>query len=158
MDALARLVAIEDIKQLKARYWRAVDTKDDALFRSVFCDDCVFDFSGMLHESNKKVEEMVGGVTEIMRGADHSCAVLMKTIKDLNATSVHQGGVPEIEITSDTTATGIWPMWDRIQLYPGQPYRELIGYGHYHETYEVQGGRWKIKYTKLTRLRMDYIE
>ena len=32
----------------------------------------------------------------------------------------------------------------------------LVGYGHYHETYESVGGAWKIKTTTLTRLHMDF--
>ena len=39
MDALFRLTAIEDIKALKARYCRYVDTKDWVAFRSLFTDD-----------------------------------------------------------------------------------------------------------------------
>lgn len=31
----------------------------------------------------------------------------------------------------------------------------LHGYGHYHETYEKIDGRWRIKTSKLTRLRED---
>jgi hypothetical protein len=29
------------------------------------------------------------------------------------------------------------------------------GFGHYHETYEKIDGTWRIKTSKLTRLRMD---
>jgi hypothetical protein len=31
----------------------------------------------------------------------------------------------------------------------------LRGYGHYHETYEKIDGQWRIKSSKLTRLRED---
>lgn len=31
----------------------------------------------------------------------------------------------------------------------------LRGYGFYHETYEKADGRWRIKSSKLTRLRED---
>jgi hypothetical protein len=33
----------------------------------------------------------------------------------------------------------------------------LVGYGHYHETYECIDGRWLIKSSKLTRLREDIV-
>jgi hypothetical protein len=33
----------------------------------------------------------------------------------------------------------------------------LVGYGHYHETYENIAGRWLIKSSKLTRLREDIV-
>ena len=31
----------------------------------------------------------------------------------------------------------------------------LKGYGHYHDEYVKQAGRWRIKSTRLTRLRCD---
>jgi hypothetical protein len=33
----------------------------------------------------------------------------------------------------------------------------LVGYGHYHETYESVAGQWVIKTSKLTRLREDIV-
>ena len=33
----------------------------------------------------------------------------------------------------------------------------LVGYGHYHETYEKIDGQWRIKTSKLTRLREDIV-
>jgi hypothetical protein len=33
----------------------------------------------------------------------------------------------------------------------------MHGYGHYHETYEKVDGRWRIKSSKLTRLREDIV-
>ena len=65
--------------------------------------------------------------------------------------------MPEIEITSPTTATGIWAMEDLLQVQDGAPvpYKTLRGFGHYHETYEKRGGAWVIKTIRLTRLRVD---
>ncbi len=39
-----------------------------------------------------------------------------------------------------------------VRLAPGVTLR---GYGHYHETYEKIDGQWRIKSSKLTRLRED---
>jgi hypothetical protein len=61
--------------------------------------------------------------------------------------------MPEIELTSATTAKGIWAMQDLLRWPDG---RELSGYGHYHETYQRVDGAWRIKTLKLTRLRMDF--
>ncbi len=33
----------------------------------------------------------------------------------------------------------------------------LHGYGHHHENYEKIDGRWRIKTSKLTRLREDVV-
>jgi len=69
--------------------------------------------------------------------------------------TVHHGHMPEIELTSETTAKGIWAMQDLLRWPDG---RELCGYGHYHETYVRRGGEWRIQSSKLTRLRTDFSE
>ena len=130
---------IEAIKQLKARYFRTMDTKDWNGMRQVFTDDVVIDTSE------------AGG--EAVRGADTFMAFLEDLLGDV--LTVHHGHMPEIEITSPTTATGVWSMEDKLRWPNGM---ELDGYGHYHETYEKIGGEWRIKTLLLTRLRMDMKE
>ena len=53
MNQIDKLLAIEEIKQLKARYFRFVDTKDWTGFAGLFAADAVFDLSddlpGMVH-------------------------------------------------------------------------------------------------------------
>ena len=51
---------------------------------------------------------------------------------------MHQVHAPEITLTSDTTATGVWALEDVVRLAPGV---NLNGRGHYHETYEKVDGR-----------------
>ena len=58
MDDLERLVAIEEIKQLKARYFRCMDTKDWEGFAEVFAPDAVEAIRSTLRQS----------VTETVRG------------------------------------------------------------------------------------------
>ena len=128
---------VEAIKQLKARYFRTMDTKDWPGMRAVFTDDVVMDTS-----------ESGGGV---ITGADEFIAFLRETLADV--VTVHHGHMPEIEITSRTTATGIWSMEDMLRWPNGM---ELHGYGHYHETYRKTDGGWRIASTKLTRLRSDF--
>ena len=70
-----------------------------------------------------------------------------------DAVTVHQGHMPEIDLTSETTATGIWALNDIIIWSSGM---RLDGYGHYHETYEKSDGEWRIKSSKLTRLHTDF--
>jgi uncharacterized protein (TIGR02246 family) len=127
---------IEAIKQLKARYCRTMDTKDWAGMRRVFADDVTMDTT-----------DSGGGV---ITGADDFLAFLREAIG--GAVTVHQCHTPEIELTSPTTASGIWAMEDMLRFPDGT---ELHGYGHYHETYEKRTGRWQIASSTLTRLRMD---
>jgi uncharacterized protein (TIGR02246 family) len=127
---------IEAIKQLKARYCRTMDTKDWAAMRRVFTDDVTMDTT-----------DSGGGVVS---GADDFMAFLVGAIGDV--VTVHQCHTPEIEVTSPTTATGIWAMEDMLRFADGT---ELHGYGHYHEAYRKADGAWRIASSTLTRLRMD---
>ena len=127
---------IEAIRRLKARYFRTMDTKDWAGMRQVFTDDVVMDTTSS-----------GGGVVE---GADEFMSFLSQILDGV--ITVHHGHMPEIDITSGTTATGIWALQDTLVWPDGS---RLVGYGHYHETYEKADGQWKIKSSTLTRLHMD---
>jgi len=127
---------IEAIRQLKARYFRTMDTKDWAGMRRVFTDDVVMDTSSS-----------GGGV---ITGADDFLTFLEPILRDV--VTVHHGHMPEIELTSPTTATGIWSMEDMLRWPDGS---ELHGFGHYHETYAKVDGEWRIRTSTLTRLRTD---
>lgn len=63
--------------------------------------------------------------------------------------------MPEIELTSPTTARGIWALQDTIVWSNST---RMNGYGHYHETYEKVDGEWRIKSSTRTRLHMDFTE
>ena len=128
---------LEAIRQLKARYFRTMDTKDWDGMREVFTDDVVIDTTGS-----------GGGVVE---GADEFLAFLRDTLGQ--TVTVHQGHMPEIELTGPTTATGTWALND-IVIWPSG--MRLDGYGHYHETYEKAGDTWRIASSTLTRLHMDF--
>ena len=127
---------LEAIRQLKARYFRTMDTKDWAGMRLVFADDVVIDTTGS------------GGT--VVSGADEFMAYLPQALDGV--ITVHHGHMPEIEVTSPTTATGIWALQDTLWRPDGTLLR---GYGHYYETYEKSGGQWLIKTQKLTRLHME---
>jgi SnoaL-like domain len=86
----------------------------------------------------------------MIAGADKFIEFLAQTLGD--AITVHHGHMPKIELTSPTTATGIWALQDTIVWSNGT---RLCGYGHYQETYELIDGAWRIKSLKLTRLHMD---
>jgi uncharacterized protein (TIGR02246 family) len=146
MSTLEHLVAIEEIKQLKARYFRCMDTKDWEGFAGVFAPDAVMDMSGEMRDSATGGE----GVT---RGASEIAAFVERMVGGVE--TVHHGHMPEIEVTSPSVARGIWAMEDMLRWPVGAPIRTLHGYGHYHETYEKVEGRWRIKTITLTRLRLD---
>ncbi|BBY20231.1 hypothetical protein MSTO_04360 [Mycobacterium stomatepiae] len=136
----ATLLAIESIKQLKACYCRYLDTKDWAAWRALFTDDFVSDTS------------KAGG--KLIAGADDFVAFTRKSIGRRWQATTHQVHAPEIELTSATTARGVWALQDVVRFGPGL---HLVGYGHYHESYENLAGQWLIKSSKLTRLREDVV-
>jgi SnoaL-like domain len=130
---------VEAIKRLKARYFRTMDNKDWEGMAEVFAEDVEIDMTGE-----------GGGIT---RGVADFMPYLRENIETV--TTVHHGHMPEIELTSPTTATGVWAMEDKLWWPEGSPMRHLHGYGHYHETYEKTPAGWRIKSLKLTRLRRD---
>ena len=138
MDDVAALVEIEAIKQLKARYCRLLDAKNWSAWRELFADDFRSDTSP------------AGG--KLIVGGDHFVAFTRKSLAKPSQVTVHQVHAPEIEITSDTTARGVWALEDVVRLAPGVTLR---GYGHYDETYVKIDGRWRFQSSTLTRLRED---
>jgi hypothetical protein len=135
-STIEQLSDIKDLEQLKARYCRLLDSKDWAGWRNLFTDDFVSDTT----ESGGKV----------IAGADEFVIFVRKMLSTRR--TAHQVHAPEITLTSSTSATGIWALEDYLRFAPGL---SLRGYGHYHETYEKRDGTWRIKTSKLTRLRGD---
>jgi hypothetical protein len=114
-----------------------MDTKDWDGMRQVFTDDVVIDTTAS-----------GGGVVS---GADEFLAFLRETLAD--AITAHHGHMPEIALTSQTTAVGIWAMQDFIAWPDGT---RLLGFGHYHDTYQFIHDEWRISASTLTRLHMDF--
>ena len=138
IGGLDALIAIEEIKQLKARYFRYIDTKQWDLLPSVFTNDCTFGFEGVIPgevSTYRSVDDFTLGVSEMLG----------------NLTSVHHGHSPEITLSGPTTATGIWAMTDLVERPLGHPLSSFTGYGHYHEEYRKDTD-WRIASVYLSRL------
>lgn len=142
---LQALGALEEIRALKARYFRLMDTKHWQDWADVFTED----LRAWVEDSGHTYRGREEFVSSVSAGLDQ-------------ATTVHHGHMPEIELggwTEDgpTSATGIWAMFDYVEFHrPGRPF-VLKGYGHYHETYRRSGdGRWRIASLELHRLRVDH--
>ncbi len=179
MTDVERLLAIEEIKQLKARYFRCMDTKDWDGFEAVFAPDVEFDLrqgvvardpetgeirrSGKIQFSEDQIRDEDWKMTGARAVRDWESGILQQW------TTIHQGHCPEIEIVTPTTATGIWHMEDRLRVPIKNAYadmfwlpepteaHELHAFGVYHETYERIDGRWLIKSLVLKRIRVDIV-
>lgn len=155
MDEVERLAAIEAIKVTKAQYFRGLDGKDEALLRRVFADDVELDYRGAATDPVTGFCASAEATEVVQRGGDHCAKLVANSLPGV--VSVHHGSIPEIEIIDRDHAKAIWPMVDRLKFGPESPVAEMIGYGHYHETYVRERGEWRIRTLKLTRLRLDVI-
>lgn len=137
---------VEAIRQLKARYCRFLDTKDYDAWRALFAPDVVVKLDLAVSAGGADPQTMPP-----LEGIEAFEPVVMAGVRD--AATMHHCHTPEINLTSDTTATGIWAMEDLLIFADG---KELHGAGHYHETYEKRAGTWVITTLHLTRtiLRM----
>ena len=152
MDHAAQIWAIEQIKQLKARYFRYMDTKDWDNLPSLFARDVTADYRLAMLDPADPVPDMATLAEHQLQGRDAVCAYIRTGLTPI--TSIHKGYMPEIGISSPDTASGIWPMTDELHFADG-PLRLIRGQGHYHETYRVEDGVWRIATIRLTRLRLE---
>lgn len=139
-DRLQRLLDIEAIKALKARYFRLMDTKQ-------------WDAWGQVFATNVRME--VPEASLVLDGRDAVVASVSAALA--GTTTTHHGHMPEIEITGSNTASGIWAMFDYVEWPPGTDGIRigLKGYGHYLEEYVREDGQWRIARIRLERLRVD---
>ena len=126
---------VEEIKKLKARYFRSLDSKDWDTYAGVFAEDCVVDLS------------RAGGQTYEGR-ADFAAYAASLTLVQ----SVHHGHMPEIDLTGPDSATGVWVLEDYNLWEDGT---QNHGWGHYLESYVKREGRWYIRTMALSYLRIE---
>lgn len=133
--------ATEEIKQLKARYFRLMDQKRWDEWVDVFTPDVSIDTT---HDSGPGTE---------MTGRDTFRTFLEPML--VGAITLHHGHMPEIQILSETEATGVWSMDDHIVFSEASGMGELRGSGWYEERYECGADRrWRIASMTLRRQRV----
>lgn len=147
MDAIFRLAALEDIRQLKARYFRGVDSKNAELLRSVFTSDAETDF---------RSESPTRDPALLQRDPDVFVRSTLSLLEGI--VSVHAGSMPEITLLSADEAEGSWFMSDKLWVEdPARaklPFRSLQGWGIYHDRYRRTAAGWRIAATRLERIKV----
>lgn len=143
MNDIERLIAIEAIKQVKAKYFWGLDHQDwDVWRQDVWAPD------GRLEVPEADV---------VVQPLDKVIEWVAASVKD--QVSVHHGHMPIIDFTSDTSAKVIWAMEDRLYRSAEHPLEDgstyLHGFGHYRETYVKLDTGWRIQSSRLTRLRVE---
>lgn len=133
---LQQLSDIEEIKILKHRYFRGIDTADMALLSGLFTEDVACTYNGGTYKVSFKGRD---AMLEFLANSFHSRAAAM-----------HHGHMPEITMTGDTTASGIWYLEDVfIDLAKDT---HTFGTAIYTDTYRCVGGTWKIETTYYDRV------
>ncbi|MGO4166279.1 nuclear transport factor 2 family protein [Novosphingobium sp. YAF33] len=137
------LIDILEIQQLKVRYARFGDTKNWTELRQCLTDDfhCLVDGAPRALVAAPDRYEV--------HSADDFLANAVRMVAEVQP--IHHLTLPEIAITGDGTATGIWA----IQDYLIAPHCIFRGWGHYHDHYLKRDGRWRIRESVLTRIRVE---
>jgi len=152
MNEIEKIGAIQQIKQLKARYFRAADTKNMPLMATVLAHDCMLDFTGACKDPGTGIDLLPTVTEDPIRSRDEA---IEKFSNGEGLVTVHHGHTCEIELHGPDNASAIWAMTDHLYFPPASPVEMLTGHGHYHETYERIDGTWLIKSLRLTRLRVE---
>lgn len=130
------LLEIEQIKQLKYRYFRALDTNDWESFAACLSADCTAEY---------------GDGEYSFDGRDAIVAFMSKNMSADSFLSMHNGHHPEISIASDgKSATGTWYLQDAILDLSNNV--RLYGTGIYHDEYVKSDGEWQISHTGYARI------
>lgn len=150
---LDTLIAIEEIRQLMARYARYADAKRWGDLAGLFTPDATF--------TSHAVD---GGIVADMKGRQ----AIEENLSAVNAGDVvpiHLFLTSEIEPTGPGTAHGIYAMADLI--YRGESFtggeganlpdfRVMRGWGHYDADFVKVGGEWRIRTLVQTRTRLEF--
>lgn len=137
----------EAVRNVKARYFKYLDSKDWNKLLSVFTEAAEFD--GFPFDTDNP-RNFVANVRDYFEDVQ----------------SVHQGFMPILETFDETTIRGSWTMHDYLvwpkdsRAYRGEFIPGLTGirgYGIYEDEYKFVGGEWRISRMRLVRTRVELI-
>lgn len=133
MTDIDYLMNLEKIKQLKYRYFRAVDLNKWDLLKECMTKDCVARYDGGKYSCD--------GIDELVK--------FLSGMDGPKLLSTHQGHHPEIEFENDSAAKGVWYLQDMvINVHDNTTLR---GAGFYEDHYVKEGQLWKMSYTSYER-------
>lgn len=141
MDDLQQLLDIEAIKQLKYRYQRTADLHDWDALADCFAIDAVCAYNG-------------GEYT--FEGRDSIIGFLRSVMDRDGLVSSHHVHHPEITLTSDTTAVGMWALHDTVIDLDKDFHYE--GAAYYQDDYVKRDGQWRIARTGYQRVWEHYLQ
>lgn len=133
---IQRLMDIEAIKQLKHAYFRCIDTANMEELASLFHDDVSVHFKGGSYEWK-------------IQGKKDYLASIGKSFSR-ESVGQHNAHHPEIQMLSDTEATGLWYLADNMWILKYN--RKTHGTALYWDRYLKVDGKWLIKDTSYERI------
>lgn len=136
------VVEIEQIRQLKARYFRLMDQKKWSEWVDVFTEDVRIETPIDTPDQGAIVgrEAFVTYLSPILEGV----------------ITCHHGHMSEIAVTGPDSAEGIWSMEDHLDWPPESGMGKMWGTGWYREQYRKgDDGRWRIASLVLERIRIE---
>ena len=133
---LQELSDFEDIRTLKHRYFRGIDTADRALLENLFTDDVFVEYRG-------------GEYKVHFEGRDAMLEFLANSFHE-KALGMHHGHMPEITLTGENTAEGIWYLEDIFINLLDKTH--TVGSAIYRDQYRRENGQWKIARTEYDRV------
>ncbi|MBA6413452.1 nuclear transport factor 2 family protein [Parahaliea sp. F7430] len=133
---IQHLMDIEAIKQLKYAYFRCIDTANLEELAELFHEDVLVHFLGGTYEW--KVNGRQDYVDNIRESFNNQ------------SIGHHNGHHPEIQVLSETEATGIWYLADHMWMMGHQAH--TTGTALYWDRYEKVDGKWLIRETRYERL------
>jgi hypothetical protein len=134
LDAATKLLEIEAIRQLKYRYMRGIDEKLWDQIEACFVPEATCAYSGGKYA---------------FEGRDAIMKFLTESMARPTFLSSHRIHQPEIELQSETSATGTWALDDYV--IDEQYGLTIHGAAFYRDRYEKRDGAWKIVHTGYTR-------
>lgn len=133
---IQQLMDIEAIKQLKHAYFRCIDTANMEELGTLFHDDVLVHFIGGHYEWK-------------LEGRDEYLANVGGAFSN-RSVGHHNGHHPEIQMHSDTEATGIWYLADNMWILDHKAF--TTGTAIYWDRYTKVNGRWTIRETRYERV------
>lgn len=133
---LQMLMDMEAIRQLKHAYFRCLDTANFEELAELFHDDVLVHFVGGTYEWK-------------LQGKDDYLKAVREAFTS-EAVGHHNGHHPEIQMLSETEATGIWYLADNMWVMNFNFF--TTGTALYWDRYLKVDGRWLIKDTRYRRI------
>jgi hypothetical protein len=136
-DLESRIRALEDleaIKRLKHRYFRCLDLKLWDEMAECFTADATVDYGGGAYR--------FAGVEAIVQFLRESLG------RETGALGYHHGHHPEIELTGEATAHGVWALDN--YLFNAARKRGVRIAAYYRDEYVKVRGAWRIRHTGYT--------